>query len=198
VFKVAISDHRIVDADGGTVTFSYKKPKSRRTRYMKLDARDFMSRFLQHSLPSGFMKVRYYGFMHACSGVPLENVRASIEMIYAFDVAVSDPPRDVREKSGPSCPVPVVFVSKKMHPYPPFTLFRNLPEHLKFTTRRGSRTTSSPVAGFRPLRAFLSFTQNLPKSETRTSSPVSKDAFICSSRHSVISIDLLLGRPSSA
>ena len=81
VFKVAISDHRIVDVADGTVTFSYKKPKSRRTRYMKLDAEDFMSRFLQHSLPPGFMKVRYYGFMHPCSGVPLEKVRTSIDLL---------------------------------------------------------------------------------------------------------------------
>ena len=33
---------------------------------MKLDALNFMSRFLQHTLPPGFMKVRYYGFMHPC------------------------------------------------------------------------------------------------------------------------------------
>lgn len=104
VFKVAISDHRIVDAADGTVTFSYKKPKSRRTRYMELDAQDFMSRFLQHSLPPGFMKVRYYGFMHSCSGVPLENVRASIEMMHAFELVVPETPRDNREKSGPTCP----------------------------------------------------------------------------------------------
>lgn len=104
VFKVAISDHRIVDADGGTVTFSYKKPKSRRTRYMKLDAEGFMSRFLQHSLPPGFMKVRYYGFMHPCSGVSLEKVRTSIEMMHGFDVVVSEAPREVRESSVPICP----------------------------------------------------------------------------------------------
>ena len=50
------------------------------------------------------MKVRYYGFMHACSGVPLENVRASIEMMYAFELVVPETPRDTREKSGPTCP----------------------------------------------------------------------------------------------
>ncbi|MDZ7599224.1 MAG: transposase [Desulfobacterales bacterium] len=87
-----------------SVTFSYKKPKSRRTRYMKLDAEGFMSRFLQHSLPPGFMKVRYYGFMHPCSGVPLEKVRASIEMMHGFDVVVSEAPREVRERSVPICP----------------------------------------------------------------------------------------------
>jgi hypothetical protein len=104
VFKVAISDHRIVQAADDTVTFSYKKPKSRRTRYMTLNALDFISRFLQHSLPPGFMKVRYYGFMHACSGVCLENVRASIERIHAFEVTVPESTGEVHEKIRPICP----------------------------------------------------------------------------------------------
>lgn len=104
VFKVAISDHRIVAVDGGTVTFSYKKPNSARTRHMKLDALDFMSRFLQHSLPSGFMKVRYYGCMHGCSAISLDDIRASIKMMHGFDVVVSEPNPEVPEKRGLCCP----------------------------------------------------------------------------------------------
>lgn len=103
VFKVAISDHRIVAVADGTVTFSYKKPNSARTRHMKLDALDFMSRFLQHSLPSGFMKVRYYGFMHGCSAIPLDDIRASIEMMHGFDVVVSEPNPQVPEKREFCC-----------------------------------------------------------------------------------------------
>jgi len=71
---------------------------------MKLDALDFMSRFLQHSLPSGFMKVRYYGFMHGCSAIPLNDIRASIEMMQGFDVVVSEPKPEAPEKPGPCCP----------------------------------------------------------------------------------------------
>jgi hypothetical protein len=104
VFKVAISDHRIVAVADGTVTFSYKKPNSARTRHMKLDVLDFMSRFLQHSLPSGFMKVRYYGFMHGCSAIPLDDIRASIEMMHGFDVVVSEPNPQVPEKREFCCP----------------------------------------------------------------------------------------------
>lgn len=103
VFKVAISDHRIVAVADGTVTFSYKKPNSARTRHMKLDALDFMSRFLQHSLPAGFMKVRYYGFMHGCSAIHLDDIRASIEMMHGFDVVVSEPNPQVPEKREFCC-----------------------------------------------------------------------------------------------
>jgi hypothetical protein len=76
-------------------------------------------------------------------------------------------------------------VKEDEHAYPPFTFFRNFPNHLNVTTRRFSSIMSSPVAGFHPLRPFFSFTQNLPKPVTRTSLPDSRDALICSIRHSV-------------
>lgn len=104
VFKVAISDHRIISAEGGRVTFSYRKPKSRRSRKMTLDAFEFMRRFLQHVLPTGFQKVRYYGFMHGCSKATLEKVRASIEMMHGFDPDDENQPVPERKKALPTCP----------------------------------------------------------------------------------------------
>jgi len=89
VFKVAISDYRIVKVEDGKVTFKYRKPKRRRMRTMTLEAIEFIRRFLQNVLPSGFMKVRYYGFMNACSGVSAEQVRAAVELMQGFDI--SDP-----------------------------------------------------------------------------------------------------------
>jgi hypothetical protein len=70
VFRVAISDQRIVaieeDADGqGSVTFGYRKSGSHRWRRMTVSAEEFLRRFLQHVLPSGFQKVRHYGFASA-------------------------------------------------------------------------------------------------------------------------------------
>lgn len=68
VFKVAISNSRIEKVENGQVVFRYKKQKSARWRRMTLDVFEFMRRFLQHVLPSGFMKIRYYGFLHpSCS-----------------------------------------------------------------------------------------------------------------------------------
>ena len=42
-------------------------------RTTSLDVMEFMHRFLQHVLPSGFMKVRYYGFLHPGCSMPIEN-----------------------------------------------------------------------------------------------------------------------------
>jgi hypothetical protein len=51
--------------------------------------------------------------------------------------------------------------------YFPFTLSLSLPEHLNVTTRLARKIASSPVAGFRPFRSFLSFTQNLPNPDNQ-------------------------------
>jgi len=56
VFRVAISDHRIVKVGNGKVFFRYRKQKSYRERTMELDAMEFLRRFLQHVLPSGFIR----------------------------------------------------------------------------------------------------------------------------------------------
>lgn len=46
----------------GKVTFSYKDARGK-WHSSTLDAERFISRFLQHVLPKGFVKVRYYGFL---------------------------------------------------------------------------------------------------------------------------------------
>jgi hypothetical protein len=82
---------------------------------------------------------------------------------------------------GRTCQLPLIFS-------------RNFPEHLNVTTRLADKMASSPVAGFRPFRSFFSFTQNLPKPETRTSSPDARDDLISSRRVSVISTGLIFGK----
>jgi Putative transposase/Transposase zinc-binding domain len=75
VFRVALSDRRIVSFDDQTVTFSYRKSGSHRWRKMTLDAMEFIRRFLQHVLPSGFQKVRHYGFLSPSGRLSIEAVR---------------------------------------------------------------------------------------------------------------------------
>lgn len=84
VFRVAISDRRIVKVADGRVFFTYKKHGSNRLRTMDLDALEFIRRFLQHVLPTGFMKVRYYGFMNPNAAVSLEEVKVKIQLAYGF------------------------------------------------------------------------------------------------------------------
>lgn len=80
VFRVAISDHRIVSCTDGCVTFSYRKSGTSHWRKMTLGALEFIRRFLQHVLPTGFQKVRHYGFLSPNNALSVEAVRWMITL----------------------------------------------------------------------------------------------------------------------
>jgi hypothetical protein len=62
IFTVAISDKRIIRFQHDKVTFIYKDSNDK-WHEQTLKTEKFISRFLQHVLPKGFVKVRYYGFL---------------------------------------------------------------------------------------------------------------------------------------
>jgi len=64
VFRIAISNARIIGMDDTHVTFRYKDRDADVWRTMRLPGVEFLRRFLQHVLPRGFHKVRYYGLWH--------------------------------------------------------------------------------------------------------------------------------------
>lgn len=64
VFRTAISNARILGMDHTHVTFRYKDRTADAWRTMRLPGVEFLRRFLQHVLPRGFHKVRYYGLWH--------------------------------------------------------------------------------------------------------------------------------------
>jgi hypothetical protein len=61
IFRVAISNRRILKVAAGRVTFRYRATETGRWQKCTLRAEEFLRRFLQHVLPKGFVKVRYYG-----------------------------------------------------------------------------------------------------------------------------------------
>ncbi len=62
--RVAIANQRIQSIDGGKVSFSYKDYRNQqRQRTLTLSATEFIRRFMMHVVPSGFMRIRYYGFL---------------------------------------------------------------------------------------------------------------------------------------
>jgi hypothetical protein len=75
VHRIAITDNRIVSIDNGTVTFRYKDSRNARWNTMTLPASQFIRRFLQHVLPRGFHKVRYYGLLSPSRRHQLEQIK---------------------------------------------------------------------------------------------------------------------------
>lgn len=61
VFRIAITNRRIIEIKDGKVLFSWKDYRTNTFRRMRLDLDEFIRRFLLHLLPKGFFKVRYYG-----------------------------------------------------------------------------------------------------------------------------------------
>lgn len=84
VFRVAISNARIVAYDGQQVSFKYQKVGASRWRTLTLPAFEFMRRFLQHVLPKGFVKIRHYGFLAANFAVPIQTIRELICVLYEY------------------------------------------------------------------------------------------------------------------
>jgi hypothetical protein len=71
IHRVALSNRRLVSCDlSGSLqtsraTFQYRTSDTGRLRLCSLSVEHFIQRFLQHILPRGFVKVRYYGFFGA-------------------------------------------------------------------------------------------------------------------------------------
>jgi hypothetical protein len=62
--RVAISNSRLIELKDGRVRFRSKDyARGGRERTTTLEATEFLRRFLQHVLPSGFVRIRHYGFL---------------------------------------------------------------------------------------------------------------------------------------
>ncbi len=75
VHQTAITNSRILSVDQGTVTFRYKDSRNCRWKIMTLATSEFIRRFLQHVLPRGFHKVRYYGILSPRNQSFLQQIR---------------------------------------------------------------------------------------------------------------------------
>jgi len=75
IFRVALSNKRILKMQDGQVTFRYRERETRRWKSCTLPAEEFIRRFLHHVLPDGFQKVRYYGLFSASQRPRLAQAR---------------------------------------------------------------------------------------------------------------------------
>ena len=101
VFRVAISDSRIVSLQNDQVTFRYTPSGTRETKLITLDAMEFIRRFLQHVLPTGLMKIRYYGFMSSGCPVSLSELAAMVQLANTESPVIKPP-----EPPAPLPPMP--------------------------------------------------------------------------------------------
>jgi hypothetical protein len=62
--RVAISNDRILSMTGNTVCFRMRdSANGNRKKVVRMEAGEFIGRFLQHILPKGFKRIRHYGLI---------------------------------------------------------------------------------------------------------------------------------------
>ena len=87
VFRVAITNARLVTLDDKAVTIRYKQRKSSRWRACRIAGGEFIRRFLQHVLPKGFHKIRYFGLWHPRK----RDLAARVRLLLLLDRPVAPP-----------------------------------------------------------------------------------------------------------
>jgi len=76
VFKTATADRLIEQLPDGRVIWPYVDSNTRQVANITLHAHELLRRFCQHIQPSGFHRVRYYGFIHPSARMRANKVRA--------------------------------------------------------------------------------------------------------------------------
>ena len=67
--RVAISNQRLVSMTDGEVSFQwkdYRHEHKQNSKVMTISADEFTRRFLLHTLPAGFPRIRHFGFLANC------------------------------------------------------------------------------------------------------------------------------------
>jgi hypothetical protein len=80
VFRVALSTNRLEGVVNDQVTFRYRVADSKQLKRCTLSAEAFIGRFLQHVLPRGFVKVRYFGLFSPGKRAVLAQVRTLLDV----------------------------------------------------------------------------------------------------------------------
>lgn len=106
MYRVAITNKRILRLQDERVTFSYQPVGTKLWKTMTLPALVFMARFLQHVLPKRFAKIRYYGFLHPRAREKLAAVRKQLRLPVTLPV-VEEPPTPML---CPHCQTPLLLI----------------------------------------------------------------------------------------
>lgn len=98
IFRVAISNSRLVKLENNQVSFRYRSSTTGQLKFCTISAEEFIHRFLQHVLPKGFVKVRYFGFFGSSQRLLLAALRLLLEN------DTYSPPPDELSPASPTLP----------------------------------------------------------------------------------------------
>jgi hypothetical protein len=99
-------DRRIVSAEDGRVTFRYTDNRTGKSRTLTVSAEEFLRRYLQHVLPKGFQRVRYYGLWSPASRQTLRSLQlllAASQPQSTLPALLARSPKPARPTCCPRC-----------------------------------------------------------------------------------------------
>jgi hypothetical protein len=105
VFRIAIANSRLESLDDGVVRFRYRDNKTHQTRHVSLPAVEFLHRFLQHVLPKGAAKVRYYGIFSPACRSQLKRARLLLQHSSTGSTVTSAPNEAPAAPAAPPPPI---------------------------------------------------------------------------------------------
>lgn len=118
VFRIAISNSRLESLDNGVVRFRYRDNRTHQMRRVTLPAEDFIARFLQHVLPRGCVKVRYYGIWSPSCRKQLTQARDCLLLRHPPGDS-STPAPSPQARAGVRCPLCHQGILIPLEPLPP-------------------------------------------------------------------------------
>jgi hypothetical protein len=87
IFRIAISNHRILAVGKDTVTFKYLDNRNEGVeKLMTLHAHEFIRRFLTHVLPNGFVRIRHFALHHSSCRLKLQHARLTLGLPFQLPV----------------------------------------------------------------------------------------------------------------
>jgi hypothetical protein len=107
VYRTALSAQRIVSHDAEHITFSFRD-NTGRSQTATLSPERFLHRFLQHVLPCGFQRLRYFGFLSAAAKTKWLRVQALLD--WTPPLLKTAPP--IPAPMCPTCKKPMLLIGE--------------------------------------------------------------------------------------
>ena len=109
VYRVALSERSILQHEPDRITLRYRHSDTNQPRILRLKPQEFIRRFLQHVLPSGFRKIRYFGLHHSSKRPLLRLIQAAMAIRDGLPLPAPPPAEETLTPSCPDCHSPMRF-----------------------------------------------------------------------------------------
>jgi hypothetical protein len=163
---VALSNSRLERFENGQVTFRYRDNRSQQLHRVTLTAEEFIHRFLLHTLPRSFAKVRYYGLFSPAARPLREQARTLLTATAVTAAAhTAQSPSSLPIAPAPAIPAPPGNCSLSLLSAGPTTATRCPAAPAPVSSRTStSERTKGPAMTLS--RALLALTDTAPPALT--------------------------------